>query len=372
MIFSHRIDEDVSLAFLLPTDLDEVWRLIEANREALTYWFPGKPHWASREGLGEEYVKWIKRLASEPGYTLAIRTPDGTAGLIWHSRVDERHGWCELGYWLDAAAQGRGLVTRAVRAMTEFSMLDLGMKRVEVCASPKNTASCAVPERLGFTREAVLRSRWVMDDGRHDQVMYALLRDEFDEQLEVPADRKPVSFEVDLGDGLAIRLGEPRHAEELFDLIDRQRDHLAPWFGWVSETKELQDTRNVRAEFVHALAENRTVGGLITLDGAIVGSVSLRIQQHCCGDIGFWLADHAQGKGVMTRCVNAMLQHSFVVYGHRRVQMHADVDNVRSIAVAERLGMTREGVVREGVRDEHKVRDMALYSILRDEWQAKR
>ncbi len=370
MKFAWPVGEGVSLAVLLPEDLDELWSLIERNRAALTYWFPAKPQWASRAALGEEYVLWYSRLASEPGYTLAIRGPEGMAGLIWHSRVNERHGWCELGYWLDGEAQGQGLVTQAVRAMTEFSMRELGMHRVEVCASPMNVRSCAVPERLGFTREAVLKSRWDMADGRHDQVMYALLREQFDAEWQAGAGRVSAAFTHELGGGLALQWTEPRHAQAVFAAVDAEREQLGQWLSWVADTRSVDDTRLVREETVRDFARGGSVGCSVVEHGRIIGSISLRHVNHGCGNIGFWLAAHAQGRGVMHRCLTAMLDHAFAVCGCRRVSVQIDMDNERSCRVAERAGMVREGVLRELVRDEDKVRDMAVYAMLRDAWEA--
>ena len=58
-------------------------------------------------------------------------------------------GFCEVGVWLAAAAQGRGSVTRAVTAMLDWALLERGLHRAEWHCVPENLASRAVAQRLG-------------------------------------------------------------------------------------------------------------------------------------------------------------------------------------------------------------------------------
>jgi RimJ/RimL family protein N-acetyltransferase len=59
----------------------------------------------------------------------------------------------EIGYWLDAADTGRGLITEAVRALLPMAT-ELGMRRIEIRCDPRNERSAAIPQRLGFQLES--------------------------------------------------------------------------------------------------------------------------------------------------------------------------------------------------------------------------
>jgi RimJ/RimL family protein N-acetyltransferase len=90
----------------------------------------------------------------------------------------------EVGYWLVGAARGAGHATRALRLICAWGFAALGLERIELQAAVDNPASQRVAERAGFTREAVLRSRWTTYDGeRHDMASFGLLAGE----LELPA-----------------------------------------------------------------------------------------------------------------------------------------------------------------------------------------
>jgi len=86
----------------------------------------------------------------------------------------------ELGYLLVAAARGRGVMSRAVRLLVGWGFAELDLARIQAMTHPDNAASARVLERLGFTREGLLRSLRVpgLRDGapaREDRVMWSVL-----------------------------------------------------------------------------------------------------------------------------------------------------------------------------------------------------
>jgi len=81
-----------------------------------------------------------------------------------------------VGYWCAKEARGRGLTPRALRLVARFGLEELGLGRLELITDPDNHASQRVAEKVGFRREAVLRSHLRHPDGRRrDSVMFSLL-----------------------------------------------------------------------------------------------------------------------------------------------------------------------------------------------------
>jgi RimJ/RimL family protein N-acetyltransferase len=97
----------------------------------------------------------------------------GSIGVHNINRADAR---CDIGYFLAREARGRGVMTHAVRILSEWAFDALSMERIEITIEPANTASRAVAERAGYTFEGVLRSHTMIKDRRRDMAMYSLLR----------------------------------------------------------------------------------------------------------------------------------------------------------------------------------------------------
>jgi RimJ/RimL family protein N-acetyltransferase len=97
-------------------------------------------------------------------------------GLI-SLRVAERDpGLAAVGYWLRAEARGRGAATVAVQLVARWAFDALGVQRLELTTAPDNVASQRVAQRVGFTREGVLRGLVATENnGRRDNVMFSLL-----------------------------------------------------------------------------------------------------------------------------------------------------------------------------------------------------
>jgi RimJ/RimL family protein N-acetyltransferase len=104
------------------------------------------------------------------------RDDDAVLGGGSIHEVDLEQGRAGIGYWLAAAARGRGIATRAVRLMTDWAFAGLGLARLEITCAPDNLASQRVAERAGFAREGLLRSHMAFKGGRRDTVVYGLIR----------------------------------------------------------------------------------------------------------------------------------------------------------------------------------------------------
>jgi ribosomal-protein-alanine N-acetyltransferase len=84
----------------------------------------------------------------------------------------------ELGYWLGESYWGRGIATRAVRAIIQWAFESLALERIQARVFDSNVASCRVLEKAGFTREGRLRSSVLKLNLVMDLLVYAILRDE--------------------------------------------------------------------------------------------------------------------------------------------------------------------------------------------------
>jgi ribosomal-protein-serine acetyltransferase len=97
----------------------------------------------------------------------------GGVGLTRHGVAYLRRA--ELGYWIRSSVAGRGLTTEAVAAVTEFGFTVLGLHRLELYASPGNSASHRIAEKIGFSKEGEHRDATAGRSGFLDTYSYGLL-----------------------------------------------------------------------------------------------------------------------------------------------------------------------------------------------------
>lgn len=91
-----------------------------------------------------------------------------------------------IGYWVGAPFVGRGVATAAVALTVELAFAHLGLQRLEATVRPENAASIAVLENNGFRREGYLRRYLLMDGQRRDHLLYALLRNDWEQTSSAP------------------------------------------------------------------------------------------------------------------------------------------------------------------------------------------
>ena len=171
----HDLGEGAELVLLDEAAVPELHRLTVANLERLRRW----ENWAHREETLETSREHIRHqlagLADGTRLPLSIRLDGRLVGSIG-ARIDPGRGAAELGYWVDAGVEGRGLVTRSVGAVVDHLAREAGVHRFEIRTAASNVRSRAVAERCGFALAGVLPGAFPVGAVRHDAVLYALER----------------------------------------------------------------------------------------------------------------------------------------------------------------------------------------------------
>lgn len=175
----------------------------------------------------------------------------------------------------------------------------------------------------------------------------------------------------DLGDGLVVRTFTPDDDAELFALIDANRERLRPWMFWESTTKQVADTRTFIESCLASALDME--GNGIYVDGALSGAIGLSVDPLTnSSEIGYWLGEDYEGRGIVTRSCARFFDFAFDELRLHRMSLSAAVENARSRAVAQRLGMREEGVHRDAGRVADGYLDLVWYGMLEDEWRARR
>ena len=173
-----------------------------------------------------------------------------------------------------------------------------------------------------------------------------------------------------LTDDVELRALEPWQAEEFAAHVAAARDHLMEWLPWGDAATEVDGARALLQRYADAQArgEGRILG--IWVKGRLMGGVLFRVweQRSDMCELGVWLAPEAVGRGLVTRASTVMIDWAFGVRGMHRVEWRCAVGNTKSSAVAKRLGMTKEGVLREAAPLNGVRHDIELWAVLASEW----
>ncbi|MED3651627.1 GNAT family N-acetyltransferase [Heyndrickxia sporothermodurans] len=160
-----------------PGDGKVVFDAIIASINELKPWMPFAQKEQSEQdvelNIRSSYISFLKRedlrllvFLKETGEFIA------SSGL---HRIDWSIPKFEIGYWIDSRFSGKGYMTEAVKGIADFAFHELGARRVEIRCDEKNVKSRAIPERLGFTLEGILKNDDVSPDTNElrDTCIYA-------------------------------------------------------------------------------------------------------------------------------------------------------------------------------------------------------
>lgn len=170
------VDTDLHLRPLALEHAPELFALTDRNRAYLREWLP----WLDSVrvvGDTEAFVTKTLRLYEETRtITAGIWWRERLTGVIGHNRIDWDNRLTHLGYWLSQDCQGHGIMTRACRALIQYSFDALDLNRVEIYTAVSNHRSEAIPRRLGFAVEGVRREGEWLYDRFVDLTVHALLK----------------------------------------------------------------------------------------------------------------------------------------------------------------------------------------------------
>jgi ribosomal-protein-serine acetyltransferase len=174
-----RVTESVELRQIDEDDAETLTALIDRNRSYLKEWLPWLDNSTGLHDTARFIGRSIEQAEDENGLTFGILYEGALAGVIGQHYVDVLNRRTELGYWLDAGHQGRGIVTRATARLTDHAFNHQDCNRVMLHCASGNARSRAVAERLGFVQEGILREAEWLYDHYVDLVIYSMLKSDW-------------------------------------------------------------------------------------------------------------------------------------------------------------------------------------------------
>ena len=162
---------------------------------------------------------------------------------------------------------------------------------------------------------------------------------------------KPFKFELPyqilmVEEGLELLQINSEHKDELFSLIDLNRNYLREWLPWLDDIQSLQDLEKHIHTSINEYLDGQGISYSIKFNDKIIGNISLNwidFNNRSCG-VGYWISENFMGHGFITKCCSRLMQHCFNDLNMHRFVLEVATGNTPSISVAQRLGMRLEGL----------------------------
>lgn len=153
---------------------------------------------------------------------------------------------------------------------------------------------------------------------------------------------------ISVTDQILLKQVELSDAQDIFETINTQRAYLGKWLPFVAVSLSIENTVFFIDKMLEDTQENYIF--VIHYDGVFAGLIGFKgnDKQNKRIEIGYWLSESYQKKGIVTQSVKSMCQFAFEELRINRIQIRCAVGNEPSKKIPQRLGFTLEGVERDG------------------------
>ncbi len=174
-----KVSEKIELQLLGLEHRDGLFSLVDVNRAHLREWLP----WLDMNRSASDAESFIRSVIAQresgegPQYAVLYET--SMCGVCGFHPIDTSNNIGSIGYWLDESCSGKGIMTKAVQALLEVGFHEYDLNRIEIACATDNHRSRAIPERLRFKLEGVLREREYLYGKYVDNAIYSMLASEY-------------------------------------------------------------------------------------------------------------------------------------------------------------------------------------------------
>lgn len=174
-MFCLSVDPEIELCLFEDRHAEALFKLVDQNRIYLREWLPWLDANTSVDDTKTFIKSTLEQFAGNNGFQCGILYKNHLVGVIGYHKIDWANRAAGIGYWLSADAQGQGIITRACRCLVNYAFTELKLNRIEIRCATGNHKSCAIPHRLGFTKEGIHHQAEWLYDHYVDHVIYSVL-----------------------------------------------------------------------------------------------------------------------------------------------------------------------------------------------------
>lgn len=182
--------------------------------------------------------------------------------------------------------------------------------------------------------------------------------------------REKEMFKMKVNEKIHLQLLEPRDAKELTKVVRGNQEHLKKWLIWAENKPSVYEYEvSVIPAWLKKFADGNGFEVGVYYQEELVGMIGLHYidSKNKTTEIGYWLSQSFEGKGIITKAVQKLIDYCFVELKLNRIMIRAAKGNRKSRAIPERLGFVEEGVTREAQYIKGTFHDLVNYSLLKSD-----
>ena len=163
-----------------------------------------------------------------------------------------------------------------------------------------------------------------------------------------------------LGDGRECKLilPETKYAEEMYNIIDNERERLGEYLPWVHNLKSAEEEKKIIEDILQQMLDKK-----MFVDDKVAGMIDLHeIKINVRAEVGYWLSREYEGLGLITRSVEYLTEYAFTELNLHKLTIRVQTENAKSAAIPKRLNFIKEGVLVEHEMSNGKFVSLDLYS----------
>ena len=178
-MFDSTIKGQLRMRMIEKRHSKEFYDLISENKDHFSRWLTWTKNVEEISDAAEFIQRYLDKFADSSGILVGLWHKDKLIGTILIREIDHTVRSAEIGFFIDEGYQGRGWVTLMCKAMIAYIFEDLDMNKVTVQCASGNDRSMAVPRRLNFKQEGIIRQSYDLYGNYVDMHIFGLLKKEY-------------------------------------------------------------------------------------------------------------------------------------------------------------------------------------------------
>lgn len=175
-MFYYPVEDNIKLKLLEKHHANDLYNLIENNRTFLEKWVDCVKDLKSVSDCERFIAKTLTKYSHGLEIHMGVWSENILVGCICVINIDSIIKKAELGYFQGENHQGKGYITKSLKAVKDNLIENRGFIRIEINVSSENKKSIEVARRLGFSLEGKKLKGEFINNEYHDVLMYAVVQ----------------------------------------------------------------------------------------------------------------------------------------------------------------------------------------------------